>query len=176
MKKLKLEETPMEVDTNAPITQCSVFVEENKEPTTSIKNGASNNKNLPNKSFILTGSDSNQIHQENLDLMKQMTEAEIIEEREKLIATMDPAIVAYLKSKRKREVQENRNPTIKEQNEAADDIIVEEIETTADLLTQPKSEKWLNFDTVETNKLAWMKNIDIPKIIKSEKYEARSVK
>lgn len=129
--------------------------------------------NLPLKSYILSGSDSAQIHEENLNVMKNMTEDEIREEREKLIETLDPAILAYLKSRRKNEVLQNRNPTIKEQNEAAAHVKMEEIETASEILGQPKAEKWLNFDVVEINKLAWMKDIDIPKLKKSEKFEAR---
>nr|CAI5819455.1 unnamed protein product [Callosobruchus analis] len=85
---------------------------------------------------------------------------------------MDPAIVAYLKSRRKKEVFENRNPTIKEQNEAAEDVKIEDIKTTQEILTQPKAEKWLNFEIIENNKLAWMKEVDIPQLRK-DKFEAR---
>lgn len=163
----------MDIDT--PITPQSLIIKEKNAPSTSVsvKSNPVNINNLPSQSFILTGSDSNQIHEENLNMMQQMTEEEIIEEQERLIATMDPAIVAFLKSRRKKEVLENRNPTIKEQNEAAENIEVEEIESTAELLAQPKADKWLNFDVFETNKLAWMKNVDISKIKKSEEYEAR---
>lgn len=164
----------MEIDINTQLKQDSFIIIENIEQSgTCSKNTTIDNKNLPSQSFILTGSDSKQIHEENLDLIKQMTETEIIEEREKLLATMDPAIVGFLKSRRKTNMPENRNPSIKEQNVAAADVVVEEINTTAELLAQPRAEKWLNFDVIETNKLAWMKNVDIPKIKKSEKYEAR---
>lgn len=129
-------------------------------------------QNLPSKSYILTGSDSHQIHEENLNIIRSMTEEEIIEEREKIMTTMDPAIIAYLKSRRKKVLQ-NHNPTIKEQNETANDINLEELESPSEILTNPKAEKWLNFDVIEANKLAWMKNINIPQIKKSDKFEAR---
>ncbi|KAJ8975453.1 hypothetical protein NQ317_000702 [Molorchus minor] len=50
---------------------------------------------------------------------------------------------------------------------------IEEIETPAELLIQPSAERWLNFDVIEPNKLAWMKNVDIPKLTKSKEFEAR---
>lgn len=131
------------------------------------------NKSLPTKSYILTETERAQIHEDNLNIMKGMTEEEIKEEREKLIASMDPAIIMYLKSRRKKEILQNRNPTIKEQNQAAEDVNIEELETPSEILARPKADKWLNFDVVETNKLAWMKNIDIPNIKKSGKFEAR---
>lgn len=127
---------------------------------------------LPEQSYILQGQESRQIHEENLRLLSGMSQEEIIKERQKLIETMDPAIIAYLKSKRAKQKVETRNPSIKEQNEAAD-VDIEEIETPAELLKQPKAEKWLNFDVVESNKLAWMKNVVVPKIEKDKQYEAR---
>lgn len=130
-------------------------------------------QNLPSKSYILNGSDSGQIHEENLNIMRNMTEEEIKEERNRLFETMDPAIIAYLKSKRKKEIVQNNNPTIQEQNEAAEDVKLEDIDMATEVLAQPKSEKWLNFDIVESNKLAWMKNVDIPNMKNFENYEAR---
>ncbi|XP_023028847.1 RNA polymerase II-associated protein 1 isoform X2 [Leptinotarsa decemlineata] len=166
-KKQKKEEFPMDVD-SIPITENSVSIKEKTE-----NYSLETVKHLPSESYVVTGSDSKQIHEENVNLMKTMSEKEILEEREKLIATMDPAILSYLKSRRKKEKVETRNPTIKEQNEIAENIDIADIETPSDVLAQPKAEKWLNFDVIETNKLAWMKNIDIPKLKKSEQFEAR---
>lgn len=121
--------------------------------------------NLPSESIILSGRDRDQIHQQNLDILKTMSEQEIIEEREKLMATMDPAIVAFLKTKRKElETTQTQPPPITEKH----DIKIEEIE----LLKQPEADKWIHFDSIETSKLAWMKTIEIPKNT-SDSYEAR---
>ncbi|CAH1966202.1 unnamed protein product [Acanthoscelides obtectus] len=176
IKKMKKDETPMEVDP-APISDQTLVIKEKslEGPSCScIRNEPSQfkKKNLPSQSYILTGSDSKQIHEENLGVMQNMSEEEITEERERLIQTMDPAIIAYLKSRRKKEMLENRNPTIKEQNEAAEDVKIEDIETTKEILAHPKAEKWLNFEVVENNKLAWMKEIDIPQL-KNGTFEAR---
>ncbi|XP_018578046.1 RNA polymerase II-associated protein 1 isoform X2 [Anoplophora glabripennis] len=173
-KKIKREESPMETD-SILISESTISIKEKSftDPSSSKSNIIVKGESLPSQSYILTGSDRKQIHEENLEVIKSMPEAEILEEREKLIATLDPAIIAFLKSRRKQEIFENRNPTIKEQNMAAQNVNIEEIETPAELLTQPSAEKWLNFNTIETNKLAWMKNVDIPNIDKSKQFEAR---
>lgn len=165
----------MEIETVA-ISESTICIKEKSlsEPSASGNtNPTVKTESLSSQSYILTGSDSKQIHEENLEVMKSMSEEEILEEREKLMSTMDPAIIAFLKSRRKKEVIKNRNPTIKEQNMAAENITLEEIETPAELLMQPNAEKWLNFNIVEANKLTWMKDVDIPKIDKSKQFEAR---
>ncbi|XP_056635856.1 RNA polymerase II-associated protein 1 [Diorhabda sublineata] len=172
MKKTKKEEVSMEMD-SIPIIESNITIKEHCEPSSSgISTSNHKPESLPNQSYILTGEDSQQIHQENVHRLKNMTVQEIIEEREKLLSMMDPAIIQFLRSRRKKEHIATRNPPISEQNKAAESVKIEEIDTTFEILTQPKADKWLNFDIVETNKLAWMKNIDIPKI-KSEKFEAR---
>lgn len=129
---------------------------------------------LPSQSFVVSGSERDSIHAENIAKMKEMSEDEILEERQRLIATMDPAIIAFLKSRRQKEdTKMNRTPTIQEQNEAAENMEIDEIETASEILKQPKAEKWLNFKTVETGKLAWMKSIEMPKIDKKQSFEAR---
>ena len=90
--------------------------------------------------------------------------------------TMDPAIIAFLKNRRQKveaEVKVNRNPTIEEQNAAARNMEVEDIDTTSEILKNPDAEKWLNFKVFESSKLAWMKGVEVPKIEKSRSYEAR---
>lgn len=131
--------------------------------------------NLPSKSYILSGRDKEQIHKQNVELLKAMSEKEIVEEREKLMTTMDPAIVAFLKSKRKEIVEAKTQTsvsTISDLNEAGKEIKIEEIKAFSALLQQPEADKWIHFDTVETNKLAWMKDVDIPKK-QEDQYEAR---
>lgn len=130
----------------------------------------------PSGSCILTGTDKDQIHEENMEKLKSMPENEILEEREKLLATMDPAIVAFLKSRRKelKKVEATEVPSISCLNQAGRDTNLEDIEASVQLLNQPESEKWLHFDIVETNKLAWMKDVFVSKSAENKKeYEAR---
>lgn len=61
----------------------------------------------------MEGLDAATIHQENVMKLASMTPAEIEEERRKLLTTMDPSIVEFLKSRRKRE---NPGQVIKEES------------------------------------------------------------
>uniref|UniRef100_A0A1Y1JZ13 RNA polymerase II-associated protein 1 n=1 Tax=Photinus pyralis TaxID=7054 RepID=A0A1Y1JZ13_PHOPY len=149
MKKQKLDPVPCEI----PLT-----VRENKEH--------------PDHSCILTGQDKDAIHKENVSILQQMTVDEIKEEREKLLSTMDPAIVAFLKAKRQN-VNESRTKSIAEQNEAAQSFEVEDVEASREVLDVENSDRWLNFDSVELGKLAWMTEFNVPKCNKGDVYEAR---
>lgn len=129
---------------------------------------------VPSSSCIITGSEKDQIHLENVEKLKTMSEKEILEEKERLIATMDPAIVAFLRSKReKTKFAAKCSNTIAEKNEAGKGVDVEEIEASKEILHQPKSEKWIHFNNVETSKLAWMKDIKVSKPDNKKEYEAR---
>lgn len=129
--------------------------------------------NFPSQSYILSGRDKAQIHKQNVEILKSMTEKEVLEERQKLLTTMDPAIVAFLKAKRKElSVSETGITPISELNEAGRDVKVEEIGASSELLQQPEADKWIHFDSIETSKLAWMKDIEVPKN-EGDRYEAR---
>lgn len=52
------------------------------------------------RSTILTSSDRQQIHTENMNKLESMSEEEILAERQKLLSTLDPALIQYLKSQR----------------------------------------------------------------------------
>lgn len=176
MKRLK-KEVKLE-DTNCGSTS-SLTIKENQPMDISynIKENVSvdsDNKvtNIPQQSYILTGNEKDEIHKQNVDILKQMSEKEIIEERNKLLSTMDPAIVAFLRAKRKEENQ-SRTVSIEEQNKAAEDVSIEEIESSKEIITHPEAEKWLNFDKVEPGKLAWMTDLGIPKVEEGKAYEAR---
>nr|XP_022915958.1 RNA polymerase II-associated protein 1 [Onthophagus taurus] len=133
-------------------------------------------KALPGESFVLTGEDKDTIHQENVNIISQMTQEEIIEERDRLLATMDPAIVTYLKTRRQKAIKKEaieKVGVIEEQKRAAENIKMDDIEAISDILTQPKAEKWIHFDRMETSKLAWMKDIDINMEKSIAGYEAR---
>lgn len=121
-------------------------------------------------SSVLLKEDLESIHQKNLDKLNTMSKNEIIEEREQLLATTDPAIIAFLRDRRHKKQKIETRPSIAEQNKAAN---IEDIMIPTEILKQPNAEKWLNFDILEINKLAWMKNIDLPKLKEDGKYEAR---
>ncbi|GJQ84057.1 hypothetical protein Trydic_g10517 [Trypoxylus dichotomus] len=131
--------------------------------------------NLPCQSYIITGNERDSIHRENMDRLNEMTQKEILEERNKLISTMDPAIVAYLKSKRHtlNKVQDKPPSTMEEQIKAAEGITPTSLSTVSEILSQPEAEQWLNFDKMEITKLAWMKDVDFGELKKKDNYEAR---
>ncbi|XP_018327334.1 RNA polymerase II-associated protein 1 [Agrilus planipennis] len=182
IKRMKSNEIRIETEGESPSCSSSpvdverkLEITENKQ-SDSIPTSFVVDEDLPCRSYILTGKDKEEIHRENMEVLHKMTEHQILEEREKLLSTMDPAIVAFLKSKRCHQefkIHEDRTPTVSEKNKAAEEVNVEDIETTAEIVGHYKSDSWLHFDTIEANKLAWMKSVDIPKIKKNDPYEAR---
>lgn len=145
------------------------------EVSNDVQNSQNVTKNLPSHSFIVTGQDKDIIHQENLERINEMTEEEILEERNKLMSTMDPAIVAYLKSKRHQMAKLVDRPpsTAEEQIKAAENITSASLSTVSQILSQPDADNWLNFNKMEITKLAWMKDIDMNTLKGKENYEAR---
>lgn len=153
----------MEIDTEAT-TSISEF--------TSTKKLQDKIKNLPSKSYVVEGQEKDEIHNENLSKLQEMTEEQIIEEQKNLIDALDPEIVKFFKSKRKDDLL----PDVKKKNQdivlKEDTVEVDQIDTTKELIEN--ADKWLHFDKIETEKLQWMKNIVIPKKPKdSDIYEAR---
>lgn len=158
-------------NTDAVNNSASIFAQQFKKVRRE-SNKQSRTLKLPAKSILVAGKTGEEIHVDNIRKMQAMSEADILEEREHLIATMDPAIVAFLKSRKQKEEENvNRNPTIQEQNEAAMNIDPASLETTQQILNQ--ADNWIHFNAIETNKLAWMKDLDLPKIDKKQSFEAR---
>lgn len=126
---------------------------------------------LPSQSVILEGEESKEIHAENLQKMGQMSEEEILKEREHLMRTMDPKLVEFLKARKKGKVPEEKPkpepiPEVEELKPDLPDL---------DVLQQEGSDQWINFDILESEKLQWTK--DIQKTVKNlkpgENFEAR---
>ncbi|KAK9876898.1 hypothetical protein WA026_015934 [Henosepilachna vigintioctopunctata] len=124
-------------------------------------------------SNVLSEADKDEIHEKNINLLKTTPESEILEERERLLSTMDPALLAFIKAKARKQKPKNTNPSILQQNEAGRNINVENIKTTSDILQKPGAENWLNFDLLEVHKLAWMEEITLSKIDKNKALDAR---
>ncbi|XP_026728675.1 RNA polymerase II-associated protein 1 [Trichoplusia ni] len=151
------------------------------EPSSSMDKVS--NINLPPKSFIVESNDAENIHGENVKKLKEMSEKDILEEQKKLLSSLDPKLVEFLKTKR----QQGSSAKITKVEEGATEAIdnkMEIIETPGvstnddlwdnDVLSHPKVNNWLHFDTLEKDKLEWMKGIEESKKIKmDEPYEAR---
>ncbi|XP_034656866.1 RNA polymerase II-associated protein 1 [Drosophila subobscura] len=108
-----------------------------------------------------------ELHEENLALLNQMSQEDILAERQRLQATLNPALLALLSKNRA-----GRGPVAKSEPTAEP---MEPIEPTPQpqesisslvdsnpahaLLQQSGENKWLNFNLVEEHKLAWMRDI-----------------
>lgn len=57
-------------------------------------------KRFGDKSYVLTGEDSQKIHEENVEKLSSMTVETILEEQKKLMAQLDPTLLKFLRSKR----------------------------------------------------------------------------
>ncbi|KAF9423985.1 hypothetical protein HW555_000694 [Spodoptera exigua] len=158
------------------------------EPSTSTDTSKKqSNLNLPEKSFILSSKEASDIHKENVKLLSEMSEQDILEERKKLLSSIDPKLVEFLKTKRQQaskpesfKSEEKLPATVenKDTSEEAMDTTIAIPENNNlwenDVLTHPEINKWLHFDSLEKDKLEWMKGIEESKKVKAdEPYEAR---
>ncbi|XP_058447793.1 RNA polymerase II-associated protein 1 [Malaya genurostris] len=115
--------------------------------------------------------DAQQIHEENLQKLNQMSEDEILKEKQYLMNTMDPKLLEFLKSRNK-----NNAPNPKPQTAPAEKIEEKSVETTdLDVLKLEGSDQWINFDILEPEKLEWTKNIQksLNDLKPGESFEAR---
>ncbi|KAF6215285.1 hypothetical protein GE061_010037 [Apolygus lucorum] len=58
------------------------------------------------RSFVVSGDHASRIHQDNLLKLSRMSHHEIQEEREKLLSTLDPGLVEFLRNRRKQRIDE----------------------------------------------------------------------
>ncbi|KAJ9578261.1 hypothetical protein L9F63_005531, partial [Diploptera punctata] len=57
-------------------------------------------KKFGDKSYVLTGEDAQNIHEENVKKLSSMNSEDILKEQQKLMAQLDPAILKFIRSKR----------------------------------------------------------------------------
>lgn len=115
------------------------------------------------------------IHEENVKTLDSLSHEEIMEEREKLIKSMDPKLLEFLKSKKRRINEDQIEPMeVEVKKEQSKMEIVEEFPA-LEILKDENSKNWLNMDVIEPEKLEWTKNVEkITKNLKpGESYEAR---
>ncbi|CAF0927499.1 unnamed protein product [Didymodactylos carnosus] len=101
------------------------------------------------------------IHEENVERLQSMSEAEILDEKEKLLNTLDPKLVAFIRKKNKQQAANNVQEAMKM------DIDETEQKNSFDsqnLLPVETDTKWLHMDKVEHDKLEWMKEIQAPSV------------
>lgn len=131
-------------------------------------------------SAIVENSLIEEIHKENLEKLKTMTEEEILKEKKMLEASLKPELLEFLKNLKKRKkadanqlnVEPNKcdnNENIKntpidpssnqEQAMECDDIKDNVPKPCVEILEQAKEKGWIHLDTVEPKKLQWMQDI-----------------
>lgn len=156
-------------------------------------------------SCVIRNDRNNAIHNENVEFLRQQSEADILTEQQKLLETMglykidiqcklsncsnpicifaDPSIVSFLRQKRKAKLElipENKAASVVQASTS--DIKPSSSSTSAiselDILQHDDIKKWLHFDVVETAKLEWMRDLpaNMPELKPGESYEARYVK
>ncbi|XP_062491730.1 RNA polymerase II-associated protein 1 [Pezoporus occidentalis] len=136
------------------------------------------------------------IHRENLEKLQSMSEEEILQEQERLLAQLDPSLVAFLKSRRggnegqKKELKMEQNrqeefveslsvaqhgvrSSLSMQESGLDESVREEenmkVEITDDDLPVKPKKEWIHMDNVEFEKLEWMKDLPLPQQKKTKK-------
>ncbi|GLG97793.1 RNA polymerase II-associated protein 1 [Gryllus bimaculatus] len=123
-------------------------------------------KTIGSKSYILSGNDSMEIHQENVKKLSEMSMEEICAEQKKLKETLDPKLLQFLLSRRKKyenndncdmeseEIKNNMcdNPCF--EVEGTDQTSAEFINVLCD-----SENKWLHMNVVEEEKLQWVGDI-----------------
>uniref|UniRef100_A0A8B9S622 RNA polymerase II associated protein 1 n=1 Tax=Apteryx owenii TaxID=8824 RepID=A0A8B9S622_APTOW len=135
------------------------------------------------------------IHKENLEKLQSMSQEEILQEQERLLAQLDSSLVAFLKSRRdgnegqKKELKKKQDrpeesletvpvsqhgvgasPSM-QGSDMEESVMKEEnmkVEITDSLPVKPKKE-WIHMDNVEFEKLEWMKDLSPPRQKKTRK-------
>ncbi|KAG4070611.1 hypothetical protein HA402_013531 [Bradysia odoriphaga] len=127
--------------------------------------------NFGDVSSMVTESDAKAIHDENVQLLSGMNEADILAERKELLDTIDPDLLRFIQSKRKGTKANTVTPKIETE---ANPTINADL-SSIDLLSHPNIHTWPHFDVVESEKLEWMKDIanNLPKLKPGQSYEAR---
>ncbi|XP_072934114.1 RNA polymerase II-associated protein 1 [Epargyreus clarus] len=138
--------------------------------------------NLPSKSYILANKEADVIHNENVQVLSKLSEKEILDEQEKLLSSLDPKLVEFIKARRKQTPATESAPT---KNKKEEEMETEDISSNQqndesdelwdnDILSHPDASQWLHFDSLEKDKLQWMKGVQESKMVKpDEPYEAR---
>lgn len=147
------------------------------------------NMNFGQGSHIVESGEADSIHKENAEMLRNLGENAILEERKRLLNSIDPSIIQFIKQKRQSKLTQINETsmatkTVKADSlsppaEATNDIDIEMKDSDnlpeLDVLNDENSKNWLNFNVVEPEKLEWMRDLPakMPKLKPGEQYEAR---
>lgn len=155
----------------------SIFAQlhsKNVEPSTSSSKQPESKLDFGQRSHIIENADAASIHNENTEYLQKLGEAQILEERNRLLGSLDPSLVQFLKEKRKAKlpkVAENPSCDVEMKEVKPPSDVLPDI----DLLKDENSKNWLHFDVIEPDKLEWMRDLpkNMPDLKPGEQYEAR---
>uniref|UniRef100_A0A1B0CE78 Putative rna polymerase ii-associated protein 1 n=1 Tax=Lutzomyia longipalpis TaxID=7200 RepID=A0A1B0CE78_LUTLO len=164
------------IDINVKSEGKSIFAKLREEKVKKIhqneKQDVKDFREFGEKSFILTGAESSSIHEENVKVLSQMSKEEIEIERERLMKSLDPKLLEYIRSKRKTP----QAPQVMDVEESTKIEAPQQIELPeVPILGDEERQNWLHFDKYEADKFQWMTSVpkNIPKLKKGEAFEAR---
>ncbi|KAM3918262.1 RNA polymerase II-associated protein 1 [Leptodactylus fuscus] len=137
------------------------------------------------KSYLVTGEglrsstgheEAERVHKENVERLQALSQEEILQERDRLMSQLDPKLVAFLRSKREsKTTQENSNIAATRQTVSIEEPhcarVTNPSEQTSskdeenpsslsvdDLPVKPQKE-WVHMDSVEFEKLEWIRDL-----------------
>ena len=121
--------------------------------------------------------EANKIHEENIEKIQNMKLEEIIEARNELMQNVDPKLIDFLSNKVKKQTTEDDINTKPVDLMKIDSTVEKNNLNDLNLLERPDSKKWLNMNSIENEKLEWMKPIPNTELFlpenKSQVNEAR---
>lgn len=155
------------IDTNSmPVKGTSLFAQMRSGIQSSQPNEAP--IQFGNRSTLVQGAEAEQIHQQNVDMLSGMSKEELQQERDKLLQSIDPSVLDFLKKMKAEKAKPVSLPSPVQPNPASPPVIPE-------LAHIAQSKQWVNFDDIEDDKLEWMRDVvvEVPVPKDGESYEAR---
>ncbi|XP_018086537.1 RNA polymerase II-associated protein 1 isoform X2 [Xenopus laevis] len=133
--------------------------------------------------------EAQKIHEDNMKKLRSLSKEEIMQEQEKLLSQLDPKLVAFLKSKKGKEPtdsssvqasQEPRTVHLEEPQYYSEEDTSgmsrsgsgekkRAVAVSADDLPVKPQKEWVHMDTVEFEKLEWIKDLPLTRQNKTKK-------
>lgn len=160
-----------------PTTNKSIFAQLHSKSKQSPKPSTApveSKLDFGSQSHMVESADASKIHKENAEYLQNLGEEKILEERNRLLGTIDPSIVQFLKEKHKAKLpklEENVSSDVEMKEATGQSGTLPDI----DVLKDENSKNWLHFDVIEPAKLEWMRDLpnNMPELKPGEQYEAR---
>ncbi|XP_066582769.1 RNA polymerase II-associated protein 1 isoform X2 [Prorops nasuta] len=140
-------------------------------------------------SVLIQGSWASEIHRSNIDKLSQMSKEDILQEKKKLEATLNPELKEFLRKKKiakivkldnsEAEKMDIKNINIKnkiKEEKMEDDIDIIDTIIPSELVKEASKKGWLHMDNVESEKLKWMEDVkydEKKELNANEPYNAR---